>query len=211
MPTYQSISFQYSKSRITKETVQSFCDALLGCGLSFAGGVWGCEDASYADIIRWNQRKLEENFQLGLSEHHSHDFRQMLLSHPGFSEVRLILMNMRDAPYFSFELVIPEKDFFDPWEPWERTWTLRLDRLKQVEALAAALWAQEPIDCIQTGWELSDSPVPYADIAAGRQPQIEPFCILPKALYRRQWPGTVRPVERDGVCIRDISEFQLAE
>ena len=211
MPTYHSISFQCSKSHITKKTVRSFCDALLRCGPTFAGGYWGCEDDSYEDIIQWNQRKLEENFQLGITEHHSNDYRQMLLTHPDFSEVRLYLHNMRKDPSFSFELIIPEQDFFDPWEPWANPWVLRLDRLEQVETLAATLWASETIDCIQTAWEVSGSPVPYAEIAAGRQPQIHPFCIVPRSLYRSEWSGAIWPVERDGVCIRDISKFQVTK
>ena len=205
MPTYLSVSFQYSKEKITGQTVRHFCDALLRSGLSFAGGYWESEGASYDEIVCWNQRKLEQNFELGDAEHYSHDYKQMLFNYMDFSEVRLFIMNERESPYFSFELIIPEKEFFIPTPHTE---ALRLDRLELVENLAVQLWACETMDCIQAGWELADEAVSYADIAAGKPPRMCPFCIIPQSILREEWQVEYRRVGRDGICIRDVQGFQ---
>ncbi len=197
MPTYLSISFEYSKQHLSATTVRDFCDALLVCGTSFAGGYWGFENDSYEEILHWNQEKLAEDFQLGDEENYSHDYRQMMLHFGDFSEVRLFIDNIRDRPFFTFELIIPEKDFFGGEDAVSGR--LRPERLALVKEFAVRMWENGMMDCIQAYWESWDGPEPFANIEAGESPCCAPFCILPRRVMRDEWQLTYRPLGRDGL------------
>ena len=197
MPTYLSVSFEYSKKQLSGQTVRRFCDALLDCGMTFAGGYWGFEHDSYEDIIRWNREKLAEDYELADTEHHANDYKQMLFRYSGFSEVRLFVMNERSQPYFTFELIIPEKDFFGGED--SVSGKLQPERLALVEKLAVRMWETGTMDCIQACWESWDEPLSFANIEAGEKPCCVPFCILPRRVMRDEWQLTYRSVGRDGL------------
>lgn len=108
MPAYFSLTFELNKSR---NAVGAFCETLVHSGPVFKSGYWGFENDSFAGIIAWNQKKLDEDFELGYTEHHSYDYKQMLFDYADFSEVRLFIMNQRRKPVFSFALIVPEYDF----------------------------------------------------------------------------------------------------
>ena len=57
-------------------------------GMKFQSGYWGFEEDSLEEATEWNQRKLEEDFNLGFTEHHSHDYKQVIYKFGGYSEVR---------------------------------------------------------------------------------------------------------------------------
>lgn len=200
MPTYLSISFEYSKRQLNDTTVRSFCDALLAGGATFAGGYWGFENDSYEEIIRWNQVKLEQNFELGDSEYHAHDYKQMLLNFGGFSEVRLFILNERKQPFFTFELIIPEEDFCAGEDA--ASGKVQPERLALAEALAVHLWEAGTMNCIQAAWEAWDDPRSFADIANGEKPCCMPFCILPRHAVQPRWQLTCRLVGREGILCR---------
>ncbi|MCI9384664.1 MAG: hypothetical protein HFI24_10755 [Lachnospiraceae bacterium] len=107
MPAYFSITFELNKGR---DAIDSFCKTLIHSGLVFKSGYWGFENDSFDDIITWNQNRLDKNFQLGYTEHHSHDYKQMLFDYFNFSEVRLFVMNNRKERTFSFELIVPDQE-----------------------------------------------------------------------------------------------------
>lgn len=197
MPTYLSVSFEYSKKQLSGQTMRRFCDALLDCGMTFAGGYWGSERDSFEDIIRWNQEKLAADFQLGDAEHYSHDYKQMLFHFGSFSEVRLFIDNIRNRPFFTFELIIPEKDFFGGED--SVSGKLQPERLALVEELAVRMWETGTMDCIQACWESWDEPLSFANIEAGEKPCCVPFCILPRRVMRDEWQLTYRSVGRDGL------------
>lgn len=46
-------------------------------------------------MLKWNQKKLQEDFELAYTEHYSHDYKQMLFNFYDFSEIRLIVNNFR--------------------------------------------------------------------------------------------------------------------
>lgn len=210
MPTYLSLSFQYSKRKLHALTVRSFCDALCHSGLTFTSGYWGSEQDSYSDIISWNQMKLAENFELGWDEHYTHDYKQMLFRFEAFSEVRLFIHNMRDNDSFSFELIIPEDDFFTypslgdiHEEP-----LLHLKQLEKVEQLAIRMWESETMDCILADWESLYNTTTFSDIAAGAPPLIEPFCIVPQSLISSKQRIEYQPIARNGAFIQNIVRFR---
>ena len=200
VPTYLSISFEYSKQHLTDQTVRDFCDALLAGGATFAGGYWGFENDSYEEIIRWNQAKLQQNFELGCTEHHTHDYKQMLLHFGSFSEVRLFVMNERKQPFFTFELIIPEEDFFSGQDA--ASGKVQPERLALAEGLAVRMWEAGGMDCIQAAWESWDDPKAFAAIANGEKPCCMPFCILPRRVVLSQWRLTCRPIGREGILCR---------
>ena len=180
MPAYFSICFECEKKKIYKDLVHDFCQGLLENGFAFLSGYWGYEEDSLADIITWNQRKLEENFQLDRAEHHSHGYKQLLFSYGDFSEVRLFLLNFREEERFSFVVIIPEDELIS-WKKGVPDYDgAKIDRLVQV---CERMWQQPYVGAIQTELELSD-PVPQAEeIRDGAAPGVEPFAILPKAVW----------------------------
>lgn len=116
MPAYFEVNFQYSKKEDTVKTaVEDLYTALIRCGLSFKSGYYEAEHDPMADIIRWNQKKLDENFELGYTKHCSHDYKQVLFDFCGFSEVRVFIHNIKESDSVFFSLIIPEDDFVE-WE-----------------------------------------------------------------------------------------------
>ena len=92
MPAYFSLTFELKK---THDAIGAFCRALIHSGLTFKSGYWGFENDSFEDMIQWNQKKLDENFELGEKEHHSHDYKQFVFDYFDFSEFILFIMNNR--------------------------------------------------------------------------------------------------------------------
>lgn len=206
MPAYFSICFECEKKKIYKDLLHDFCQGLLENGFAFLSGYWGYEEDSLADIIAWNQRKLEENFQLDRAEHHSHDYKQILFLYGDFSEVRLFLLNFREEETFSFVVIIPEDELIS-WEKRAPEYDgTKIGRLMQV---CERMWRQPYISAIQTGLELSD-PVPSVEeIRDGATPGVEPFAILPKTIREsllakgndlRKY--VVTDIGRDGILLR---------
>ena len=200
MPCYFSIGLVFRRRDLFPTFVADFHDALTRAGLPFRSGFWGCEDSALPEIIAWNQAKLEGDFRLGFTEHHSHGYQQVLFDCDGFSEVRGFWQNRcPGADQFSFYIIVPEDDLLTGgWQlpflaPRARYWA----------AVAERLWnAFPPIRSIQTG--LEDSP-PAADPDWGQAPQVLPFAVLPAADERLLPPErfTRKALDRDGVLVLD--------
>ena len=201
MPAYFSIDFQYKKSDLCSSTVEDFFDKLIFCGLSYKSGFWNSEKDSLEEILVWNQRKLEENFQLGYTEHYSHNYKQMLFDFHDFSEVRLIVTNSNISKSFSFYLIIPEDDFveYDDMEKCKRL----THKMELVEELAFSMWKTGDMCCIQTAWECSDCVTDIFDIIKGTEPSVEPFAIIPENTYYTKWDCSCEKTYRDGVILRN--------
>lgn len=76
LPAYFSISFCFRKNDVTGNLVHGFYESLFKCGLSFKSGYRGSEADTLEVIADWNQKKLDDNFELGDTEHYSHDYKQ---------------------------------------------------------------------------------------------------------------------------------------
>lgn len=201
MPAYFSIDFQFQKSDITKSTVEDFFSLLTSCGLVYKSGFWYSENATLIDILKWNQKKLEEDFVLGYTEHYSHDYKQMLFNFYDFSEVRLIVNNFCGNQSFSFYLIIPEDDFVD----YDKTnGNERLEeKMEIIKKFAVQMWNCGKMKCIQTAWEYSDCMTDYKDIIRGTEPSIEPFAIVPDNTYNVKWKCSCEKIARNGVLLRN--------
>ena len=93
MPAYFNLSLEFERENLYLDFMEDFFEFLEQTGLRYLSGYWGAEKNSGDEIIRWNQSKLEQDFQLGFTEHYSHDYKQVLYSFRGYSEVRGFWMN----------------------------------------------------------------------------------------------------------------------
>lgn len=201
MPAYFSIDFQYKKSDLRSSTVKDFFEKLLSCGLLYKSGFWDSEMDSLEEMLVWNQRKLEDDFELGYTEHYSRDYKQMLFEFHDFSEVRLIVNNYSENNSFSFCLIIPEDDFVE-YDDMGNTKRLT-HRMKLVEEFACRIWKTGDVCCIQTAWECSDCVTNIFDIMNGMEPLVEPFAIVPEDVYYTKWECSCEKIYRNGVVLRN--------
>lgn len=201
MPAYFSIDFQYQKSDITKSTVDDFFTLLTSCGLVYKSGFEDSGNDNLIDILKWNQKKLQEDFMMEYKEHYSHDYKQMLFDFYDFSEVRLIVHNFCCNQSFSFYLIIPEDEFVD----YKKTnGNERLEeKMEIIKKLAVQMWSRGNMKCIQTVWECSDCVTDYKDIIRGTEPSIEPFAIVPDNTYNVKWKCTYKKIVRNGVLLKN--------
>ena len=205
MPTYFSISFELNKSQTA---VKEFCAAVIDAGLVFKSGYWGFENDSFDDIVAWNQNKLDNNFQLGYTEHYSHNFKQMLFDFSDFTEVRLFIMNDKKSSTFEFHLIIPEDDFVE----WIKTNDEyiphnKIEKMNLLKAVAKILWNSLEILAIQTAWECSDCPPKAKHISSKIKPQAEPFCIIKESALIDKLGLPFEKVGQNGVLIEDYDNW----
>lgn len=205
MPAYFSLTFEFKKSQ---DAIRAFCETLVDSGLVFKGGYQGFESDSFDDIITWNQNKLDENFQLGSTGHHSHDYKQLLFDYLDFSEVRVFILNSHKKPTFTFELIVPEDDLLDYTEENGIYCVHRkAEKMDQLRSFAKKVWAHSAALAIQTGWEGSDLPPSAKKISEGIAPQIEPFCIINSLSLEKEIDLVFENIERSGVLIEDITQW----
>lgn len=175
MPAYFEMSLQFQRSELYPDFIRDFDAALDRAGLTFLSGCRWDGFPPRGEISAWNQRKLEENFVLGMDEPYSHDCRQSLYRFGGYSEVRGFWTNqhpVEDA--FTYFLIIPESEVVD-----EGDHTIFLpDKAEQLRELAEKLWQFPLVRSIQTGLELSDPPLSLAELRKGQSPDASPFAIV---------------------------------
>ena len=93
MPAYFNMSLVFERKDIYPEFTRDVNDLLQKAGLKFKSGYYDEKKYSLEEISSWNQKHLENNFQLGFTEDCSHDYKQMLFEYGGVSEVRGFWMN----------------------------------------------------------------------------------------------------------------------
>ena len=206
MPAYFSLTFELNK---THHAIGDFCETFICSGLTFKSGYRGFENDSFEDIMKWNQNKLDENFELGETEHHSHDYKQLLFDYFDFSEVRVFVMNNRKEPTFTFELIVPEYDLIEyvGKENGKYSVQIKTERMEQLKSLAKNVWIHSSVLAIQTSWECSSYPPLAKEIAAGIRPQAEPFCILNSSSLKNETDFVLENIERNGVIIQNITQW----
>ncbi len=206
MPAYFTLEFELNKS---KTAIRDFCTTLISAGTTFKSGYRGFESDSFDNIVKWNQNKLDENFVLGFSEHHSHDFKQMLLEYADFSEVRLYVMNYSESSTFVFNLIIPEDDFVEWVQSGKQYSSIRkIEKMDLIKNLAKSIWRKTDVLAIQTAWECSDCPPKAKQISSKIMPQTEPFCIIKDSPVVEKFGFPFEKIEPDGVLIQDINNWR---
>lgn len=219
MPAYYSVMFELKKS---PTAIEDFLDAFVRSGPVFKSG-YGYESDSREDILKWNQNKLNEDFELGYEEDCSHDYKQMLFDFSDFSHVRLFINNRQNEPTFYMYLLVPEDDLLEyveksksnPIKPRQfevdrirysaendaYSELQRQDRMDLLKQLAKNVWQNAPVLAIQTGWEDHDEPVKYRDISAKCSPLTQPFSIVSNDKYHSEWDFKAYHIGRDGTFL----------
>ena len=207
MPAYFSLVFELNK---TETAIKDFYNALFAAGLVFKSGFWIAENESLDEIIEWNQEKLNHDYRLGINERFEHDYKQIELKFRGFSEVRLIVMNVTRASTFTFELIVPEDDFFDTIKQGE-VWSFprKTKRMEKMKRLAKQIWLSTEVLAIQTAWECSNYPPRATHFSRKVKPQIEPFCIIKNTSVVKHCDLPYEEVGRGGVLIEDSDNWNF--
>lgn len=201
MPAYFTIHIEMNKS---KSAIRDFCQALMDCGLTFKSGCHHSKNDSYEDIISYNQKKLDENFELGPTDNFSIDYKAMRLTFSNYSKFYLGIANAREDSFFDFQLLIPE-DYFLRWTKEKRL--RKTKRMEAVKELAKMIWARLDLVGIQTAWELSDNPIKAPYISLEEPPQAEPFCIIKKSSIVDKLGLPYQEIENNGVLIENDDDW----
>ncbi len=105
--------------------------------MKFFSGYWGYEEDSLEETIEWNQRKLEADFNLGFTEHCSHDYKQVVYKLSGYSEVRGFWMNnYPEDGEFTYEIIIPESDVLAKGYPF----SFKEERIEELLGFSKRVW-----------------------------------------------------------------------
>ena len=167
-------------------------------GLEFKGGLKGYENESMEDIMDWNQKKLEEDFELGYDEDASNDYKQMRFEYDGFSEVRGFIMN--EEPIrgeYIFTLLIPQEEVHVEGDTYKK------EAVEKLKAIATKLWILPKARTMQTELELGEGITTEMDIRDGAAPSACPFAIVSEKQFGRMDTAdyTAEHIEYGGVIL----------
>lgn len=175
MPAYFNLSVQFRREDLYPSFVRNFYAMLDKAGVAFQSGYWGFENDTLEENIEWNQRKLEGDFNLGFTEHHSHDYKQVIYGFGGYSEVRGFWMNnYPEDGAFTYEIIIPESDVLEEGE----SAGFKEDKIGELLGLSRCIWQFLPVKAIQTGLEGNDGAASLTKLAGGGCPHTCPFAIV---------------------------------
>ena len=173
MPAYFSMIMEFSRAELDFDNMKELIAYIKHAGLEFKGGAYNAENETLEDIMDWNQKKLEEDFELGYDEDAVNEYKQMYFNYGGFSEVRGFIMN--EEPIrgeYTFTLLIPEEEIVIDAKTYKKE---AVDNLK---AMASKLWILPKTRTMQTELELGEGISPEEDIRDGALPSACPFAIV---------------------------------
>lgn len=176
IPSYFNISILFQRKDIYETFVYDFYSHLKKCGLKFLSGFSNESEKEYSfeEITFINQRKLEENFELGFDEDCSDNYRQIYYSLDNFSETRgFWLNNYPCSGEFTYEIIIPESELKT------RLVSFGFDKEKigRIIKLSEKIWEFQYVRAIQTGLEENDATVNLSELKAGTFPNCVSFAI----------------------------------
>ena len=199
MPAYFSMVIECDREHIYGNILQDFHDCLILAGMKSPRGYWQFMDMPIDEIIAVNQKKLEENYELGYEDSAEKNYIHTMYDFEDFSEVRLFIMNHPEEGIFTLHIIIPEDELLSM-----KNGSIAYDekKIKPLTELAKKLWELEFVDLIQTCLELSDDIDNLSQIKEGAALAVEPFAIVP-ADIEQNIPGeycTTR-LNRDGILV----------
>lgn len=172
MPAYFNISVQFSRKDIYHNFMNDFYAAVEQAGLLFRSGYY---EETEKQIVQWNQQKIEQNFELGFTEHCIDDYKQSCFNFGNYSEVRGFWLNhYPENGLFTYEIIIPESDVLTE----EDGSVFRKEVAYELLELSKKIWKFQYIKVIQTGLEFHDEATAVTDIEKGELPNITPFAIV---------------------------------
>ena len=111
MPAYFDLSLQFLRADLYDGFIADFDAALERAGLTFWAGYWNAEGCTREEIAAWNQGKLTADFQLGCTEHCTHDYKQTLYRFAPYSHVRGFWMNRNpEEEVFTYFILFLERE-----------------------------------------------------------------------------------------------------
>lgn len=205
MPAYFEMSLQFLRKDLYPGFIADFDGALEGAGLAFLSGFMEDQRLSREGLAAWNQRKLEADFCLGMTEHFSHGYKQTLYRFGDYSEVRAFWMNQYpDGGQFNCSIIIPEIEVVD-----EDNYTVfQADKAEQLLELAKKLWQFPPVRVIQTGLE-GDDHTSLRQLRRGVPACACPFAILEGDCHPGDNGSQVTELTqgRPGLLLRDSDDL----
>src|SRR5260370_24878776 len=95
MAAYYNVSFQDDRAAVRGDYLRALYSVMVQGEFTYGGTLaWGCPgDLKLEEVIRWNQERLDRNFELGYTEHVSNNYRQVLLRHSRYYQCRVIINN----------------------------------------------------------------------------------------------------------------------
>lgn len=180
MPAYFNLSLVFERKDIYSEFTHDINELLQKAGLKFKSGYYESENFSLEEILSWNQKHLENNFHLGFTEHHSHDYKQVLFDYGTFSEVRgFWLNNYPEEDEFTLEIIIPEEDILEYDGNVKYGYSYKEKEIELLINTSIILWNSSLVKTIQTGLECCDAVLSISGLWAGEIPNMYPFAIVP--------------------------------
>ena len=201
MPAYFSMTLQFEKKRLHPHFVKNIYASIIKCGFAFKSGYWYHEDASLEEITAWNQERLEQNFELGMSQHGKHDYMQAVFDADIFSEFRTFWMCPESEIFF--EIIIPEDEILDEQG---RMFAYNMEKIYPIKALAQELWSSCGVDAIQTSLEESGGAYELDAVKLGKEVILAPFAIIktedfamfPQSYFKDE---EISMIQNDGVLV----------
>ena len=177
MPTYFGILLHFERKDIYPMFMKDFYSSLENAGMKFKSGFWGFENDTLDKIVEWNQNLIENDFELGFTEHHSHDYKQAVFAYMDYSKVRgFWLNNYLCKNEFVFSLIVPESEVM---EYNNFHFHFLCEKVENLIEISKKLWSDFPyIKMIQTECEVSSGEVSVKDIRIGKKPQVLPFAVV---------------------------------
>ncbi|MBQ3111059.1 MAG: hypothetical protein IJC69_07965 [Clostridia bacterium] len=201
MPAYFSLQAVFNRKDIHPAFVRDFYNHLFKCDLKFKSGFLDAQGLSFAEIVDWNQHKLENNFRLGMDEHHSNDYKQILFDFCEFSEVRgYWLNNYPSDDEFTFSIIVPESELVESYATNPLTTN---EEIKKLETLAISMWDFDAMQSIHASWESGFGALSPAQNKG--LPIADPFVIVPEE-YAKMFPKGIfiqTEISRNGVFLKE--------
>ena len=174
MPAYFTMSIQRKAGKLADNYVEQVYSTIIEAGYPFKSGFWFHQDATFDEIVKWNQTKLKQGFRFAFTEHVSHDYMQILFSAPEYREMRGFWMYSEAG--ISFNLIIPEPDVLN----CEGGDIVLENKIAPIRAMAIKIWGKELADVIQTSVELDYGYFSINEVLNGKNIIAHPFAIVQK-------------------------------
>ncbi len=198
MPAYFDVMFQFDRKRIEPGFVNSVYSNLINAGLLYVGGIFEDICCSYDEIVSWNQKLLQDNFEAKDTTTRGQDYKQILFKHPLYSEVRGFWINYPEDNEVIFYLIIPEDDVYR-----FKTQQFLQDKVEFLINLGCKIWATGSVDAIQTEMELGGA-YQLHEIRNKCSVLVSPFAIVNNRIVCRiKEQYKINKVYPDGLLITD--------
>lgn len=177
MPAYFSVEFSFKYEVLYPTFVMDIYNLFFKNGFSFMKSYFDNDNLSIDEIIEWNQRHLQNKFRLGYTQHYNKDYKQILLKHNGYEELRLFWT------YFEKEIrltwIVPESDVLDE----DGHYFFISSKIAPLLEVSKKIWKSTDVSMIQTCLEFDGGAGSLSKLEKGKiKPSVNPFLITDKKM-----------------------------